>query len=100
MVGLTKTMSMELGEFNIRVNAICPGSITGPRMDHVVSLESEASGRPPEEVREGYVRQVSMQTFIDPEEIAQTIAFLVSPLGAKISGQALAVDGNSETLRT
>lgn len=100
VIGLTKTMAMELGEFNIRVNAICPGSITGPRMDHVVSLESEATGRPPEKVREGYVRQVSMQTFIDPEEIAQTIAFLVSPLGAKISGQALAVDGNSETLRT
>jgi NAD(P)-dependent dehydrogenase (short-subunit alcohol dehydrogenase family) len=100
VVGLTKTMAMELGEFNVRVNAICPGSISGPRMDHVVTLESEASGRSPEEVRAGYVRQVSMQTFVDAEEIAQTIAFLASPLGSKISGQALAVDGNSETLRT
>lgn len=100
VVGLTKTMAMELGEFGIRVNAICPGSITGPRMDHVVDLESAASGRSPDEVRAGYVAQVSMQTFVEPEEIAQTIAFLVSPLGSKISGQALAVDGNSETLRT
>ncbi len=100
VIGLTKTMAMELGEFNIRVNAVCPGSITGPRMDHVVDLESAASGKPADEVRAGYVRQVSMQTFIEPEEIAQTIAFLVSPSGAKISGQALAVDGNSETLRT
>ena len=100
VIGLTKTMAMELGEFNVRVNAICPGSISGPRMDHVVELESSASGRSPEEVRAGYVRQVSMQTFVEAEEIARTIAFLVSPLGSKISGQALAVDGNSETLRT
>jgi len=100
VIGLTKTMAMELGEFNVRVNAICPGSISGPRMDHVVDLESEASGKSAEEVRDGYVKQVSMQTFVEAEEIAQTIAFLVSPLGAKISGQALAVDGNSETLRT
>jgi len=100
VIGLTKTMAMELGEFNVRVNAICPGSINGPRMDHVVHLESEASGKSPEDVRAGYVSQVSMQTFIEPDEIAETIAFLASPRGAKISGQVLAVDGNSETLRT
>jgi NAD(P)-dependent dehydrogenase (short-subunit alcohol dehydrogenase family) len=100
VIGLTKTMAMELGEFNVRVNAVCPGSITGPRMDHVVDLESQASGRPAAEVRAGFERQVSMQTFVDAEEVAQTIAFLVSPLGAKISGQALAVDGHSETLRS
>ena len=100
VVGLTKTMAMELGEFGIRVNAICPGSINGPRMDHVVDLESQASGKAPDDVRAGYVRQVSLQTFVDAEEVAQTIAFLVSPMGAKISGQALAVDGHSETLRT
>jgi NAD(P)-dependent dehydrogenase (short-subunit alcohol dehydrogenase family) len=93
-------MAMELGEFNVRVNAVCPGSITGPRMDHVVDLEANATGRDPAEVRAGYEQQVSMRTFVDAEEVAQTIAFLVSPLGSKISGQALAVDGHSETLRT
>jgi NAD(P)-dependent dehydrogenase (short-subunit alcohol dehydrogenase family) len=99
VIGLTKTMAMELGEHNIRVNAICPGSISGPRMDHVIDLEAEASGVAPAEVRAGFERQVSMQTFIDAKEIAQTIAFLVSPLGSKISGQALAVDGHTETSR-
>lgn len=100
VVGLTKTMAMELGEFGIRVNAICPGSINGPRMEHVIELEAEASGRPVDVVREGMHAQVSMRTFVDAEEIAQTIAFLASPLGAKISGQALSVDGNTETLRS
>ncbi len=100
VIGLTKTMAMELGEFGVRCNAICPGSIDGPRMGHVVDLEAAASGRPAADVRRGFERQVSMRTFIDADEIASTIALLASPFGAKISGQAIAVDGHTETLRT
>jgi len=100
VIGLTKTMAMEVGEYGVRANAICPGSITGARMDHVVELEAQATGRSAEDIRAGFAAQVSMRTFIDPEEIAQTICFLASPLGLKISGQVLSVDGNTETLRT
>lgn len=99
MIGLTKTMAMELGEFGVRCNAICPGSIDGPRMEHVVDLEAAATGRTPDEVRAGFEGQVSMRTFIDASEIAQAICFLASPLGSRISGQAIAVDGHTETLR-
>jgi NAD(P)-dependent dehydrogenase (short-subunit alcohol dehydrogenase family) len=100
VIGLTKTMAMELGEFGVRANAICPGSITGPRMDHVIDLEARASGRAPDDIRAGFERQVSMRTFIEPDEIAQTICFLASSLGSKISGQVISVDGHTETLRT
>ena len=100
VIGLTKTMAMELGEFGIRVNAICPGSISGPRMDHVIDLEAEVSGRSQEEIRTGFESQVSMRTFIEPSEIADSIAYLASPLGHKVSGQSLSVDGHTETLRT
>ncbi len=99
VIGLTKTMAMELGEFGVRCNAICPGSIDGPRMEHVVDLEAAATGRTPDEVRAGFEGQVSMRTFIDASEIAQAICFLASPLGSRISGQAIAVDGHTETLR-
>ena len=68
-------------------------------MEHVVALESAATGRTPADVRAGFEQQVSMRTFIDADEIAQTICFLASPLGSKISGQAIAVDGHTETLR-
>lgn len=100
VVGLTKTLAMEVGEFGVRCNAICPGSIEGRRMEHVVDLEAVATGRPPDVVRVGFERQVSMRTFIDADEIAQMICFLVSPLGSKISGQAIGVDGHTETLRS
>jgi len=99
VIGLTKSMAMELGEFGVRANVICPGAITGDRMDHVVELEALATGRPADEIRAGFVSQVSMRTFIEPAEIAQTICFLASPLGLKISGQVLSVDGNTETMR-
>ena len=99
LIGLTKTLAIELGEFGIRVNAICPGSIRGPRMDRVIEAEASAKGVSEQEIREGYTQQVSLRTFIDPEDIANMALFLCSPAGAKISGQALSVDGHAESLR-
>ena len=100
LIGLTKTLAMELGPAGIRVNAICPGSIDGPRMDSVIAREAKALGVDESKVREGYVRQVSMRTFIDVREIAETVVFICSDRAAKISGQTLSVDGHNETLAT
>ena len=100
VIGFTKTLAMELGEHGIRVNAVCPGSINNARMDGVIAMEARASVRDAEKIREQYTNQVSMRTFIDPEEIAAMVTFICSPQGSKISGQALSVDGHTETLRT
>jgi NAD(P)-dependent dehydrogenase (short-subunit alcohol dehydrogenase family) len=98
IVGLTKTLAMELGEAGVRVNAICPGAVTGPRMDRVIANEAQARGQDEDEVRLSYVKGVSMKTWVTAQDIANTIGFLASPAGAKISGQILAVDGHTETL--
>jgi NAD(P)-dependent dehydrogenase (short-subunit alcohol dehydrogenase family) len=100
VIGLTKTMAMEVGEFGIRVNAVCPGSVAGPRMEQVIELEAKASGRLSDEIRAGFERQVSLQTFVDATDIADTIVFLASPAASKITGQAIPVDGHTETMRT
>lgn len=100
LVGLTKSLAMELGPMGIRVNVICPGSVDGPRMDSVIAKEAAALGIDEAQVRQGYVNQVSMRTFIDDEDIAETAVFLCSTKAARISGQILSVDGHNETLAT
>lgn len=98
IVGLTKTMAMELGPDQIRVNCICPGSVNGERMDRVISNIADATGESIEKVRLDNVRNTSMKTFVDAEDIANMIIFSFSDLGAKISGQALTVDGDTHSL--
>lgn len=98
VIGLMKTLAMELGPFGVRVNALCPGAVEGDRMERVVAMEAEARGTSPEAVREIYVAGTSLKTWVSAEDIANMAAFLASDQGARISGQALAVDGHTETL--
>ena len=65
VVGLTKAMAMELGEHGIRVNAICPGSVEGDRMDRVLAAESNALGVGVDALRHNYVKHTSLRTFVD-----------------------------------
>jgi len=97
-IGLTKTWAMELGPDNIRVNAVCPGCVSGPRIEAVIEKDAKRRNVPAQQVRDVYLRQSSMRTFVSPEEIAETVLFLASDSAAKISGQTIAIDGHTETL--
>ena len=99
IVGFTKTLAMELGEFGIRANAICPGPVAGPRIDNVIRSRAEEEGVPFDAMRERYLSHNSLRTFFTPQDIAKMVVFLCTDAGRKISGQALAIDGNTETLR-
>lgn len=99
IIGLTKSWAMELGEFGVRVNAICPGSVSGARMDGVIEREASATGANASDIRKGYESQVSLKTFIEASDIAAAAVFLSSPAARFISGQVLPVDGNIETMR-
>ncbi len=97
VIALTDTLAMELGEHNIRVNAICPCAVDGPRMSDVIRIEAETRGEPLDKITDAYHRQNSMRTFIQKSDVANAILFLTSEHGSKISGQALSIDGNVET---
>ena len=97
IIGFTKSLAAEAGPHNIRVNAICPGSVAGPRMDRVIAAEAKATGRTAAAVRDDYTKSVSMRRFVEPEEIADAAVFLASPAAKMISGEALSVDGHAET---
>lgn len=98
MIGLMKTWAMELGPEGIRVNAICPTSVEGPRIDGVIEREAQARGITFDEVRENYLRQSSMRTFIKADDVADIVMFLSSDGAKKISGQTISVDGHTESL--
>ena len=96
--GLTRTLAQELGPAGVRVNCICPGSVSGDRMDRVIAAEALKTGRSEAEVRHDAVQAASLKTFISPEDIAALALFITSSAGARISGQELTVDGHTETL--
>jgi NAD(P)-dependent dehydrogenase (short-subunit alcohol dehydrogenase family) len=89
---------MELGPHNIRVNALCPGSVKGPRIDGVIARDAQQRGVSEQQIKSIYQQQSSMRLFVGPEDIANMVGFLASPLGACISGQAIGLDGHTESL--
>jgi len=98
VIGVTKSLAMELGEFNIRVNAICPGSVSGDRMERVIEAKAKSTGVSEEELQKDYESMVSLKTFVNKEDIANMALFLLSNEAHKISGQIMTVDGNTERM--
>jgi NAD(P)-dependent dehydrogenase (short-subunit alcohol dehydrogenase family) len=94
VIGFTKTLSMELGTFGIRANAILPGPVAGERMQRVLEARSAASGRSMQEERLSALANQSLKTFTEPEEIAALVLFLASDAAKSMSGQAIAIDGD------
>lgn len=98
VIGLTLSLAKELGEFNIRVNAILPGIVRGARIEAVIRDRAEATGCSYEETEASFLESVSLGRMVEARDVAATVAFLVSDAGRNITGQALAVDGNVEQL--
>lgn len=93
VIGLMKTLAMELGPFNVRVNAICPGSVEGPRMEGVLQREAVAKGMTRDAVYMGYASGTAMGRFVEACDIAAMAVFLASDAARLVSGQVIAVDG-------
>ncbi len=94
-IGLMKTLAMELGPFGIRVNAIAPGAVEGPRMEGVLEREAVAKGMTRDQVYQGYAAGTSMQSFVTAGDIANMAVFLASDAARLVSGQVIAVDGHT-----
>ena len=92
MLGLTRTLAAELGEFNIQVNAICPGPVRGERMQTVIERRAAELGQSNEEVAQSYVASTALKKFVDPEHIAEQVALLASPSGDSTTGQVFTID--------
>lgn len=88
-----KTLAGELAAFGITVNNVLPGSTRTPRIEQIVAVRAEKSGKPAAEVQQAMEAEVPMRRFAEPAEIAAAVAFLASPAASYITGVSLAVDG-------
>lgn len=97
LIGFTKSLSRELGEFGIRVNAILPGAVEGPRLQQVFEGRASVSGRSVAQEEAAALANQSLKRFVDPADIAAMAVFLASDAGRSISGQMLSIDGDSQS---
>ena len=93
VIGLTKTLAMELGPFGVRANVICPGAVEGPRMEGVLAREAAAKGMTRDAVYAGYASGTAMGSFVEAQDIGEMAVFLASDAARFVSGQVIAVDG-------
>ena len=98
VIGFTQSLAKELGPANIRVNAILPGIVEGPRMSRVIEARAEQVGVSYAQMEKTYVDRVSLKRMVTAEDVAATVLFLVSEAGRNLSGQSIGVDGNVESL--
>ena len=98
VIGFTQSLAKELGPDNIRVNAILPGIVEGPRIEGVIKARAGQLGVTYQAMEKQYLEKVSLRRMVSPHDVAAMVLFLLSPLGQNISGQSLGVDGNVETL--
>jgi NAD(P)-dependent dehydrogenase (short-subunit alcohol dehydrogenase family) len=98
IVGLVKSLAIELGPNNISVNAILPGVVEGERMNRVIAARAEALGITFDAMKDEYLKKISLRRMVTVDDIAAMSLFLASPAGRNISGQAISIDGNLEYL--
>jgi NAD(P)-dependent dehydrogenase (short-subunit alcohol dehydrogenase family) len=96
VIGFTKTLAMELGEWGIRANAIAPGAVEGDRIVRVFQGRAQISGKSMDEVKADVFAAQSIKAMIDPKDIAQLAVFLASPAAKSISGQVLPIDNDRQ----
>ena len=94
VVGFTKSLAVEAGPDKVRVNAILPGIVEGERIERVIAAKAKATGVSYEDFERKFLETTSMHSTVSPQDIANMALFLCTPAGAKITGQALAVDAD------
>ena len=91
LIGLTETLSIEVGEFNIRVNAVTPGPVKGEHIANVIRARVQAIGQPFEEIMESLGAGSSLRRMSEESEIAAVAVFLASNESSAVTGQTISV---------
>jgi NAD(P)-dependent dehydrogenase (short-subunit alcohol dehydrogenase family) len=98
IVGIVRSLAIELGPSDIRVNAVLPGTVEGPRMDGVIRDRARLAGVEEAQMREEYLQKIALRRMVTADDVALMCLFLCSPAGRNITGQAIGVDAGVESL--
>jgi len=93
IVGMTEAVAREVGPFNVRVNALLPGAVSGENMDRILERRAEAEGRPVEDItKENYTDPAALKRWVAPEEVAKAALFYASDASSAVTGDKMKVD--------
>jgi NAD(P)-dependent dehydrogenase (short-subunit alcohol dehydrogenase family) len=91
--GITRTVALELGKYNVNVNAVCPGIVETPRMMKLCEGKAKVRGWTVAQVYDEYVQDMALKRVTTGQDVANTVLFLASEDSRQITGQHIAVDG-------
>jgi NAD(P)-dependent dehydrogenase (short-subunit alcohol dehydrogenase family) len=93
LIGISESLARELGPLGVRVNALCPGAVSGELMDRIIAARAALEGRPPEEIiKRDYSDPAALRRWLSPEEVAEAALFLASDASSAITGDRIKVD--------
>src|ERR1022692_619269 len=91
--GVTRTVALDVGDFNINVNAVCPGIVQTPRMDKLCEEKARKRGWTMEQVYQEYVDDMALPSVTEPQDVANAVLFLASDESRQLTGHEIVVDG-------
>ena len=91
--GVTRTVALDVGEFNINVNAVCPGIVQTPRMDKLCEEKARKRGWTMEQVYQEYVDDMALKRVTEPQDVANAVLFLTTDDSRQLTGHEIVVDG-------
>ncbi|MFP5511702.1 MAG: 3-hydroxybutyrate dehydrogenase [Alphaproteobacteria bacterium] len=98
IIGLTKSVSIELAPHGITCNAVCPGTVLTPIIEKQIAQQAQVTGLPEDQVLKAvFLEKMPTGRLIGPEEVAAAIGFLCSDAAASITGAVIPVDGGYTT---
>ena len=91
VIGLMRTLAVEVGPFGIRANSVCPGAVKGERIRAVFEAQASEFGISEEEALRRFTGPAALGRLVEPGEVAAACVFLASPAASGITGEDLNV---------
>lgn len=95
LIGLLRSLALEVGPHGIRVNLVSPGPVTGPRLEAALEGQSQLTGRSTDELRADFAAHAPLRRLVEPEDVASAVRYLAGDQAAGITGQDLNVSAGT-----